>query len=113
MTTNLLSLNNDILLLLVSFLSRGDALKFSLTAKEIYPFAIRQVPTIAPCHNAEQLTKAHAYMLSDIPNRARRLVDLTIAYYRFDSESAILAKDLLTEAAMHSLLFRGFNWSGS
>ncbi|OBZ65767.1 hypothetical protein A0H81_14256 [Grifola frondosa] len=40
----------------------------------------------------------HAYMLSDIPNRARRIVDLTIIQYRVESQLTILAKDLLTEA---------------
>ncbi|OBZ65646.1 hypothetical protein A0H81_14269 [Grifola frondosa] len=110
MPANLLSLNDDILLLVVSYLSQPEALRFSLTAKEVYPIAIRQMPTIAGCQNAQHLTKIHAYMLSDIPNRAHRLVDLAIAHHRVESPAtAILVKDLLAEAVnLRKLLLEPF-----
>ncbi|OBZ72208.1 hypothetical protein A0H81_07425 [Grifola frondosa] len=109
-----LSLNDDVLLALVSYLSPRDALQLSLTGRAIYPIAIQQVPTAARCEDSEKLGEVHDYMLSDIPNRAHRLKELTIANFKESlgcdyEQYAKLVGDLLEQAMnLKRIVIEGF-----
>jgi len=65
----LLDLNEDVLFVIVSFLSAKDALKLSTTARGIHHIAKRhglsEVTLLSPAH----IAKVAAYMLADVPNR--------------------------------------------
>ncbi|OBZ76422.1 hypothetical protein A0H81_03124 [Grifola frondosa] len=100
--SNLVSLNDNVLFMIVSYLSHRDALSLSLTTREIYPLVIMQVPATVTCRSPLEMTEAHSYMiLSHIPNHARRLTHLDVSLthtFHDPGEIAPLLADLLENA---------------
>lgn len=60
---NLLSLNDDVLLLILSHLNSGSALSLSLASKRAYDLAEFRIASDVRCHSSDELPRLHKYML--------------------------------------------------
>ncbi|KAM5539230.1 hypothetical protein V8D89_007103 [Ganoderma adspersum] len=86
----LLSLSDDVLLLIFSLFRGREALPTCLTCKRVYPLAIAGVASFATCHSPAQLRRLCDYFLSSDPltgvPRAKYLEDLKIHATTFQQE---------------------------
>ena len=86
----LLSLSDDVLLLILSPFCGREALPACLTCKRVYPLAIARVASLATCHSPAQLRRLCGYFLSSDPltgvPRAKYLEDLKIRATTFQPE---------------------------
>ena len=85
---NLLSLNDDILIDIFSFLYGRDALHMSLTSWRAHDLAISRVSSTAICRTPDHVIRMHKYMLGPAVGksgpRARYLHMLNISYMAFN-----------------------------
>ena len=85
---NLLSLNDDVLVYIFSFLYGRDALHISLASRRAHDLAISRVPSAAVCRSPYHVTRIHEYMLGPAAGssgpRARYLHMLNIPYVAFN-----------------------------
>lgn len=100
----LLSLNDDALLSIFSFLYGEDALAVALTSRRLHDLAISRVSTIAVARSRRALSRLCDYMLHGPQPRARCMEDLDVWCINLDdiSDTGIphdrLIADLLTAA---------------
>lgn len=71
-------LDEDILSIVVSYLSISEARELSATARGFHALARQRALSELVLASPTDLTKAHAFMLLDIPNRLRWLRDLRV-----------------------------------
>ena len=85
---NLLSLNDDILVYIFSFLFGRDILHIALTSKRTHDLAIFRVASTAICRSPDHVTRMHEYMMGPTVGktgrRARYLHMLNIPYVAFN-----------------------------
>ena len=85
---NLLSLNDDVLIEIFSFLYGRDALHMSLASWRAHDLAISRVSSTAICSSPEDVIRMHKYMLGPAVGksgpRARYLHMLNISYMAFN-----------------------------
>lgn len=57
-------LDDDTLLMVISYLSQGDAVRLSLTSRRVHPFAVRQAVSTLVMVTARRMTATFLYILA-------------------------------------------------
>ncbi|KZT73404.1 hypothetical protein DAEQUDRAFT_808494 [Daedalea quercina L-15889] len=78
MQTNMLTLNEDVLITLVSYLDSQSARQLSYTARSIHLIAKHRALQSVTLHSIERTTKFCTYMLGDMPHRLPALHELKV-----------------------------------
>ncbi|KAJ2990247.1 hypothetical protein NUW54_g8527 [Trametes sanguinea] len=127
---NLVSLPDDVLLLIFSYLRGRDALNVAITSKRLYPLALPRIAAMIMCWTPIALRRLHRYMLSGPQLRAKYLRSLSIDVfavckdeqtdylepdtderYAVDVSQVQLLGDLLLRAPnLTELSLEGFHW---
>lgn len=79
-TSNLLSLNDDTLSSIVSYLASRDALNLAATTRALYHLEyLKQQAVIAvSMHSIEQIKRTCTFLAADIPRRAQKVREMTV-----------------------------------
>lgn len=88
---NLSTADFDILSMIVAFLSPDDARSLSRTTRALHAIAQQRALSDLSLRKPQVLTRAHGYLLADIPARAHSLRKLTVSFKNKTSELSQMA----------------------
>ncbi|PCH43452.1 hypothetical protein WOLCODRAFT_164449 [Wolfiporia cocos MD-104 SS10] len=84
---NILSLNDDALADITSFLSTRDALELSATVRRLHPIAKQHALSVILLDSPQKMRRVCAYLLEDIPGRLTWLRHLRVTIHAFGIEA--------------------------
>ncbi|KAL1940156.1 hypothetical protein VTO73DRAFT_9107 [Trametes versicolor] len=85
------SVNDDVLLHILSYLYGHDALNVALCSKHLYGLALPRIAAVAGCGSPRELRGLHNYLFSASPPRSRFLEELGIFVPTFDYPESTVA----------------------
>ncbi|KAH9930846.1 uncharacterized protein B0H18DRAFT_991563 [Fomitopsis serialis] len=77
----------DVLTAIIALLSPSDARSLSLTTRALYPAAQRHALSTVVLDKPSKLSRAHEYLLADVPNRSHYIRKLTVTHQALNSPS--------------------------